>query len=79
MKDNETKIYIGEDEEEWYGFIFYCDKCEGEFMTSGDDWDEKGEEYTKIGVKYCPYCGRKIIGWTQKGKTTFVFEESKKE
>ena len=76
MQDNETKIYISEYEAEWYGFTFYCDKCQREFMTTGGDWDEKGKEYTKIDAAYCPYCGRKIIGWVQKNKTTFVFEEN---
>ena len=42
----------------------YCSECR---MSTTDP------------VAYCPYCGRKIIGWVQNKKTTFVFEESKQE
>lgn len=73
MQDNETKIDISEYEEEWYGEECICNKCGGMFM--GDSGDFEDEENTCT-VKFCPYCGRKIIGWKKGKHTQFTFKEN---
>lgn len=47
MKDNET-IIKNHGEEEWYTEFFECEDCEKDFMAEDP--------------KFCPYCGKKIIG-----------------
>lgn len=72
MQDNETLITVSEDEEEWYMEPFYCQKCHLSFMAVCRDWENNNGEH--VVAKYCPYCGRKIIGFQQGKMTTFEFE-----
>lgn len=51
MNKNETLVELSEDKDEWYQKWYKCLNCGGEFMTF------------KVGdPKYCPGCGKKIIG-----------------
>lgn len=77
MQDNETLITVSEDKEEWYSITFYCQKCHLFFMGIDTDWEN--DIHKEAVAKYCPYCGRKIIGFQKGNTTTFAFEENKQE
>ena len=73
MKDNETVISVSEDKDEWYMKTFYCQKCHLSFMGIDNDWEN---DIPKVVVaKYCPYCGRIIVGFQEGNTTTFEFEK----
>lgn len=56
MKDNETIVAESECNEEWYLPYYTCNSCDEAFMAPE--------------AKYCPYCGKKIVGIsTSNGKT----------
>ena len=76
MQNNETTINISWDEEEWYGTEYTCDQCGGMFMTSSGDLGEYDERPSDMKVRFCPYCGRKIIGYNWRNETKFTFEEN---
>lgn len=60
MNKNETLVELSEDKDEWYKKWYRCLDCGCEFMIIGDD------------PKYCPGCGKKIIG-TKQGKETIYY------
>lgn len=64
MKDNEILILLSEDAEEWYQETCTCSFCRCDFMA-----DEP---------KFCPGCGKKIIGYKQ-GKITIYYGKGDKE
>ena len=57
MKDNETLVGLSMDEEEWYQLWYTCLDCGCDFMADGP--------------KYCPGCGKKIVGIKQGGTTIY--------
>ena len=56
--DNETLVELSEEEDEWYQNWYRCLNCDRAFMA--DD------------PKYCPCCGKKIVGTKQGKKITYV-------
>ena len=73
MQDNETVITISTDDEEWYGEEYTCNQCGGMFMAGSGDFEDEDNTCT---VKFCPYCGRQIIGWRKGKHTQFTFKEN---
>ena len=63
MKENETLVELSEDKDEWYQHWFECLHCECAFMVA-----------SKYVIKYCPGCGRKIIGSRCGNRKVFYFE-----
>lgn len=57
MKDNETLVELSEYKDEWYQNWYRCLDCGRAFMTNDP--------------KYCPECGKKIIGTKQGGITVY--------
>jgi len=76
MTDNETLISVSDDEEEWYTKTYFCIKCRLHFMAVDRDY----EDFHKVHyAKFCPYCGRKIVGFKRGNTTTFEFDEGEAE
>lgn len=57
MNANEAIVIISEDEDEWYCHYQTCSVCNTDFMCSK--------------AKFCPGCGRKIIGSKRGNETVF--------
>lgn len=57
MNKNETLVELSEDEDEWYQQWYECLDCGCAFMA--DD------------PRYCPGCGKKIVGTKQGGTTIY--------
>lgn len=57
MNADEAIVIISEDEDEWYCHYQTCSVCNTDFMCSN--------------AKFCPGCGRKIIGTKRGGMTIY--------
>ncbi len=63
----EATMVIQEHKEEWWLEPSLCKKCEKEFMAPDE------------GAKYCPYCGRKIVGVSDGKRTIYDFNEEEEK
>ena len=62
-EDSTVVIQSGKDE--WWMEPSHCQKCENDFMASN--------------AKYCPYCGRKIVGVSNGKRTIYDFNEEEEK
>lgn len=61
----ETTVVIQDGRDEWWCEPSHCQKCENDFMAPD--------------AKYCPYCGRKIVGVSDGKRTIYDFNEEEEE
>lgn len=60
-----TTVVTQNGRDEWWMEPSLCHKCGNEFMASN--------------AKYCPYCGRKIVGVSNGKSTIYDFSEEEEE
>lgn len=61
----ETTVVFHNGNEEWWLEPSHCKKCENSFMAPD--------------AKYCPYCGRKIVGVSDGMRTIYDFNEEEEK
>ena len=59
MNANEAIVIVSDYKDEWYSYQQTCGSCHIDFMCSERD------------TKFCPGCGRKIIGRKQGNETVY--------
>ena len=68
MKENETLVELSEYEDEWYRKWYKCLGCGCTFMI-----------HITRDPKFCPSCGRKIVGSKCGNETVFYLKEDDDE